>query len=99
MFVLQTIISSPLKLMVNSSLTMEEMCVITIDFLAKLDMATQENLTVNIEVCVMKSLQWMTLRLQVQEGDTSAVRSMRHLACVPTGKNDGLLRLQRVSFS
>ena len=23
---------------------------------------------------------------------------MRHLACVPTGKNDGLLRLQRVSF-
>ena len=40
MFALQTIISSPLKLMVNSSLTMEEMCVITIDFLAKLDMAT-----------------------------------------------------------
>ena len=61
MFALQTIISSPLKLMVNSSLTMEEMCVITIDFLAKLDMATQENLTVNIEVRVMKSLQWMTL--------------------------------------
>ena len=54
MFALQTIISSPLKLMVNSSLTMEEMCVITIDFLAKLDMATQENLTVNIEVRVMK---------------------------------------------
>ena len=50
MFALQTIISSPLKLMVNSSLTMEEMCVITIDFLAKLDMVTQDNLRVNIEV-------------------------------------------------
>ena len=100
MFALQTIISSPLKLMVNSSLTMEEMCVITIDFLAKLDMATQENLTVNIEVRVMKMFALDdSLRLQVQEGDTSAVRSMRHLACVPTGKNDGLLRLQRVSFS
>ena len=100
MFALQTIISSPLKLMVNSSLTMEEMCVITIDFLAKLDMATQENLTVNIEVRVIKTFAVDdSLRLQVQEGDTSAVRSMRHLACVPTGKSDGLLRLQRVTFS
>ena len=36
--------------MVNSSLTMEEMCVITIDFLAKLDLVSQDNLRVNIEV-------------------------------------------------
>ena len=38
---------------------------------------------------------WTT---QVRESDTSGVRSMRHLACVPTGKEEGLVRLQRVKF-
>ena len=45
--------SSPPKLLVNSSHTMEEMCVITIDFLAKLSIVTSEDLRVNIEVMVM----------------------------------------------
>ena len=35
---------------------------------------------------------------QVHESDTSGVRSMRHLVCVPTGKEEGLVRLQRVNF-
>ena len=35
---------------------------------------------------------------QVRESDTSGVRSMRHLACVPTGKEEGLVRLQRVNL-
>ena len=45
--------SSPPKLLVNSSHTMEEMCVITIDFLAKLNIVTSEDLRVNIEVRVV----------------------------------------------
>ena len=35
---------------------------------------------------------------QVHESDTCGVRSMRHLACVPTGKEEGLVRLQRVNY-
>ena len=45
--------SSPPKLLVYSSHTMEEMCVITIDFLAKLNIVTSENLRVNVEVMVV----------------------------------------------
>ena len=33
---------------------MEEMCVITIDFLAKLDMVSLDNLRVNIEVHIVE---------------------------------------------
>ena len=47
--------SSPPKLLVNSSHTMEEMCVITIDFLAKLDLVSQDNFRVNIEVLIMNT--------------------------------------------
>ena len=42
---------------------MEEMCVITIDFLAKLDMASQDNLRVNIEVNIFEYFCTRTLIL------------------------------------
>ena len=50
---LQMAASSPPKLLVNSSHSMEEMCVITVDFLAKLNIVTSEDLRVNIEVMVV----------------------------------------------
>ena len=85
---------------------MEEMCVITIDFLAKLDILSQDNLRVNIEVDIVEHFCTRPRKVgddgyritQVRESDTSGVRSMRHLACVPTGKEEGLVRLQRVNF-
>ena len=60
--------SSPPKLLVNSSHTMEEMCVITIDFLAKLSIVTSEDLRVNIEVRVVMITRKIILSRQGARG-------------------------------
>ena len=51
---------------------MEEMCVITIDFLAKLEnLASQDNLRVNIEVCAhYKTTLMILIKLRPNHSDS-----------------------------
>ena len=53
---------------------MEEMCVITIDFLAKLDMVSQDNLRVNIQVRIVGLLLYKTTLMIL---DTEQLRFAR----------------------
>lgn len=80
----QNVASRPLKLLLSSCFTMEEMCVIVLAYLRRLELNTDGSLTIFVHM---------------NEAGSSATREtsgMRHLACVPTKKEDGLGRLVKV---
>ena len=81
----QTTTSRPLKLLLTSSLTTEEMCVIILAFLARLKASTGGNLTIFVH-----------MHEETSGSGTRAAGGVRPLACVPTRKEEGLARLQRV---
>ena len=83
----QAAATRPLKLLLHTGLTMEEMAVIVLAFLARLDARAPGSLTV-----------FLHLR-ESSAADTAVVAvvaSIKHLASVPTRKEDGLERVARV---
>ena len=80
----QAAAARPLKLLLHTGLTMEEMAVIVLAFLARLDAKAPGSLTVFLHLH------------ESSAADTAAVASIKHLASVPTRKEDGLERVARV---
>ncbi len=78
----QTANSRPLKLLLSSCLTMEEMFIICQAFLTRLD-PSAPTLVVFVHMH------------EASTGDTKAVRAVKPLACVPSRKEEGLVRLER----
>lgn len=74
----------PLNLLLHTGLTMEEVAVIVLAFLARLDARAPGSLTVFLHLH------------ESSASDTAAVASIKHLASVPTRKEDGLERVAKV---